>query len=131
MFSSIQNMNNQNVANAFCDQIDNGEISNDFKEFWKSTWKPITQKCLNVAKHKFIMRKAFELFKAHSASCWFANRKVSFSETFVEDEEIEMLLSLCRHVGLQGEEFIYFGLLFHKNRCKKYFESKYKSSLLK
>ena len=125
MFSSIQNMNNQNVANAFCDQIDNGEISNDFREFWRSTWKPITQKCLNVAKHKFIMRKAFELFKAHSASCWFANRKVSFSETFVEDEEIEMLLSLCRHVGLQGEEFIYFGLLFHKNRCKKYFESKY------
>jgi|TARA_B110000483_G_scaffold125138_1_gene150450 hypothetical protein len=114
----------QNIINAFCDQIDNGDISNDFKEFWRSIWKPITQKCLNVAKHKFIMRKAFELFKAHFSVCKFANINVSFSETFVEIEEIDILQSLCKHVGLQGEEFIYFGLLFHKNRCKKYFESK-------
>ena len=126
MSSTIQNTNNQNVVNAFCDQIDNGDISNDFKEFWRSTWKPITQKCLNVAKHKFIMRKAFELFKSNFSVCKFENTNVSFSETFVEIEEIEILQSLCLHVGLQGEEFIYFGLLFHKNRCKKYFKSKSK-----
>ena len=125
MSSPIQNMYNQKIVNAFCDQIDTCEISDDFKEFWRSTWKPITQKCLCVAKHKFIMRNALELFKAHVASCKFKNTNVSFSETFVESEEIELLHSLCMHVGLHGEEFIYFGLLFHKKRCKKYF-AKYK-----
>jgi len=44
---------------------------------------------------------------------------------FLESEEIDILQSLCKHVGLQGEEFIYFGLLFHKKRCMRYFQNKY------
>mgnify|MGYP006108148627 CR=1 FL=1 len=77
--------------------------------------------------HTYTYTRAFLWAKSNQPlrGCITSN-SVSFSETFVEDEEIEILQSLCKHVGLQGEEFIYFGLLFHKNRCNKYFKSKYK-----
>jgi len=53
-------------------------MPNDFQEFWAKTWKPISVKCLNIAKHKFIMRKSFELFKAHCVLNEFKNGNICF-----------------------------------------------------
>jgi hypothetical protein len=113
------------VINAFDLYCENSHMPNDFQEFWAKTWKPISQKCLNIAKHKFIMRKSFELFKAHCVLNELKNGNICFSDVFLESEEIDILQSLCKHVALHGEEFVIFGLLFHKKRCMRYFQNKY------
>jgi len=108
------------IAKTFQSQIESNPIPDNFKDFWQSTWKPITKKCLNVAKHIFVMRKAFELFKSNFALCKFQNQ-TNWHVIFNEEKEAEILESLCKHVNLDFNHFIYFGINFHRNRCKTYY----------
>ena len=113
------------VINEFKNHVDSMEISNDFRQFWQSTWKPITQKCLNVAKHTFVMKKAFEMFQSKMALALFTNETdINWSVVFIDDDETQLLQSLCRHVGLNADYFLYYGLGFHKKRCHKYYSKK-------
>ena len=108
------------VVGAFQTYLEQTELSNnDFKEFWQTTWKPITQKCLTVAKNSFVLRKAFEMFRAKLVAHKFANNKCVWSEIFVDKAEVQILQALCHHVGLEQEEFLHLGLHFHRNRCRK------------
>ena len=66
------------------------------------------------------MRKAFELFKSNFALCKFQNQ-TNWHVIFNEEKETEILESLCKHVNLDFNHFIYFGINFHRNRCKTYY----------
>jgi hypothetical protein len=116
-------MSDGEVVVAFMTHSETVPMSNDFQEYWSGLWKPITQKCLNVAKHQFVMQKAFELFKAKKTQHECSSDVSNWSELFICEEEEQILTSLCKHVKLEVSEFMDFGLNHHRNRCKKYFLS--------
>jgi len=113
-----------NVVTVFQDHIETCEILNNFKEFWHNKWKGITQKCLNVARHEFVMRKSFEMFASKRVMHAFTNKPCDFDHLFVENHERAILKGLCVHVGLDYNEFIFLGLNFHRNRCRKHCRTK-------
>ena len=96
---------------------DLGNMDNDFKTFWGTKWCSITKKCLNVAKNAFVLRKAFEMFRAKYVSHQFSEKKSSFSDLFVVTDEISILTNLCKHVGLNTDEFMVLGLNLHRRQC--------------
>mgnify|MGYP006111244047 FL=1 len=114
-------MSNTEIVQAFMSHLETCPMSNDFQVYWSGIWKPITQRCLNVAKHEFVMQKAFEIFQANKTRHDYSSSHSSWSEIFVCKEEEEILKSLCRHVKLQEEEFLDYGLNHHRNRCRKYY----------
>ena len=93
------------------------DMDNDFKTFWGGKWSSITKKCLNVAKNNFVLRKAFEMFRAKYVSHQYSEKKSSFSDLFVVADEILILTNLCKHVVLNPDEFISLGLNLHKRQC--------------
>jgi len=109
------------VVEAFLTYTESVDTHNDFKQYWSQMWKPITQKCLGVAKHQFVMKKAFELFKGKIILSEFKNKKYSWFNIFVRNDEENTLRTLCEHAGLIYEEFVFYGFEHHKNRCRKYF----------
>jgi hypothetical protein len=109
---------------AFMAMLETHPMHNDFSVYWSGLWKPLTQRCLNAAKHQFVMQKAFELFQVHVARHRHLSNPNNWSTVFVCEEERNILTSLCRHVKLQEEEFLDYGLNHHRNRCRKYFTTK-------
>ena len=109
---------------AFMAMLETHPMHNDFSVYWSGLWKPLTQRCLNVAKHQFVMQKALELFQVHVTRHRHLSDCSNWSTVFVCEEEINILTSLCRHVKLQEEEFLDYGLNHHRNRCRKYFTTK-------
>jgi|FLMP01.1.fsa_nt_emb hypothetical protein len=105
------------IVMAFMAHLETHPMSNDFKKCWSERWKTITQRCLNVAKHQFVLQKAFELFKSGAACTTSSN----WSELFVCKDEEKILISLCRYVKLQEEQFMDYGLNHHRNCCRKYY----------
>jgi len=122
-----KNMSVAEVVMAFMSHSEIHPMPNDFHEYWTGLWKPLTQRCLNVAKHQFVMQKAFELFKANTTRHNYSHGELSWSDIFVRKEEEEILKSLCRSVKLQEEEFMDYGLNHHRNRCRKYHAQQYSS----
>lgn len=104
------------VLLAFTFHAEKQPIPDDFQSYWSGLWKPITQQCLNIAKHTFVMQKAFEFFKNKVTTT-----ETPFQGVFMEVEEEKVLKSLCEHVKLQKEEFMDYGLHHHRNRCRKYY----------
>lgn len=105
------------IISMFGNHLETCEITEDFKTFWGQKWKGITQTCLNVARHQFVMRKASEIFKAKYELHVFTNKSCLFSSLFVVNEERAILKGLCKHVGLNFHDFIYLGMKFHRLRC--------------
>ena len=106
---------------AFTAALKTHPIHNDFRTYWSSLWKPITQQCLNVAKHEFVMQKALELFQVHVTRLEHISECNEWSNVFVCKEETNILKSLCRHVQLQEDEFLDYGFSHHRNHCWTYF----------
>lgn len=117
MSTKMSETSDTEVVLAFMTYSETRPMGNDFKEYWSELWKPITQQCLNVTKNKFVLQKAFELFKTNRI-CHESTSK--WSDIFIHKEEEDILKSLCRHVGLQEEEFLDFGFNHHEVRCQKY-----------
>lgn len=111
----VQKMSDFEVVAAFLTHTESIEPSSNFQQYWSEMWKPITQKCLLVAKHQFIMQKAFEQFKG-----LLHDGQSKWSDIFVHEEEEKVLISLCKHVGLDPKEFLFFGFSHHSNRCRKH-----------
>lgn len=113
------------LVTMFQTYIESQEIKNDFKDFWQPTWYSITHKCLNVAKHTFIMRKAFELFKTNYVCHEIKYKsRPTWTAIFIDKDEAKILSNLCKHVAFDTEQFLYFGLNHHKNRCRKFHRQK-------
>lgn len=108
------------VIASFQNHIDTIDINNDFNTFWGSEWKSITRQCLNVAKHTFVMRKAFEIFKSKYVLHQLTKQILTWPEIFADEEEAAILRRLCQHVGLCPIEFMFYGLNHHRNRCRKF-----------
>ena len=113
-------MTDAEVVVAFMAYSEIHPMPNDFQEYWTGLWKPLTQRCLNVAKHQFVMQKAFELFKANVLRHEYCSGSSSWSDVFVCKEEEEILTSLCKHVNLEEEEFMDYGFNHHQCRCRNY-----------
>lgn len=109
------------VVLAFMSYIETQPTQNDFQTYWATLWKPITQRCLNMAKHTFVLEKAFELFRAHVTRIRFTNSLTTWSEVFIGAEEEQVLETLCKHAKLKKGEFMDYGLQRHRNRCRKYY----------
>jgi len=105
------------VVLAFMEHAETIQMPNDFQEYWAEMWTPITRNCLNVAKQRFVLQKAFEMFRALTRSI----SNESWSEVFVHKHEEQILISLCKHVKLRTSDFLYYGLNHHRNRCQKYY----------
>jgi len=114
---SIQMYEDDIVKSFECHLRDIDNMDNDFKTFWGKKWSSITKKCLSVAKNGFVLRKAFEMFRAKYVSHQFSEEKSSFKDLFVNTDEISILSNLCKHVGLNPHEFMFLGLDFHRRRC--------------
>jgi len=122
------NMSSTEMVVAFMAHLEECPMSNDFQEYWAGIWKPLTQRCLNVAKYQFVLQKAFELFKVHKTLVN-SSGSSTWSDIFVCKEEEKILKSLCRYVKLQEEELMGFGLNHHRNRCRKYYRESNMSTL--
>lgn len=118
------------VVLAFVEHCDIDVIPNNFQEYWSELWQPLTQQCLKVAKHNFILCKAFEVFKAnmvrHQANVVRHQSRAltDWSQVFIDVEEEQILKALCKHVKVQEEDFMDYGLNRHRCRCRKYYTQK-------
>lgn len=113
-------MSSTEMVVTFMAHLEECPMSNDFQDYWTEIWKPLTQQCLSVAKHKFVMQKAFELFKSNKTIAA-TSGCTKWSDIFVCKDEEKILKSLCRYVKLEEEEFLDFCLNHHRNRCRKYY----------
>jgi len=116
-----QTMSDNEVVIAFMAHSETRPMPSDFQEYWSGMWTPLTQRCLTVAKHLFVMQKAFELFKANKTRHECGSDSSKWSDIFVRKEEEKILRSLCRHVKLEEDNFLDYGLNQHQNRCRKYY----------
>ena len=112
------------VVAAFLSHTESVDTDNDFKQYWSQMWKPITQQCLIVAKNQFILKKSLEMFKGKIILFEFGDKEYKWSDIFVHEEEVNVLRTLCEHVGLNMDEFMYYGFDKHKTSCQKYFKKK-------
>jgi len=104
------------VVLAFVEHCDIDVIPNNFQEYWSELWQPLTQQCLKVAKHNFILCKAFEVFQANMVR--HQSRAVTdWSQVFIDVEEEQILKALCKHVKVQEKDFMDYGLNRHRCRC--------------
>ncbi len=113
-------MSSAEIVVTFMTYLETHPIPNDFQDYWTVIWKPLTQRCLTIAKHQFVLQKAFELFKVNKTVATVSDC-TKWSNIFIDKDEEKILKSLCRYVKLKEEEFLDFGLNHHRNRCRKYY----------
>ena len=114
-------MSTTEVVLAFISHVETHPTDDDFQTYWSELWKPITQRCLNVAKHTFVLKKAFELFRVNVTRLQYNNSSTTWAEVFIGVEEEQILKTLCKNVKLEEGEFMDYGLQRHRNRCRKYY----------
>jgi len=102
----------------FMNILERKPIDGTFKDWFDNSWKPYQTKCINMAKHRYILKKALENFqKKHTHREWHLS--------FIEIEQKTYLRRLCLEVGIEAEDFIHFGLTHHRNACKTHHNNRY------
>ena len=105
-------MTEWDVVSSFMTIPNNTPVTENFQEWWDNMWQPIETACQNVAKHTFVLQHALNSFKKNRSD-------KNWKEAFEDKREIDSLTLLCEQVGLEPTEFLDFGLIHHRNACRK------------
>lgn len=87
------------AVNRFLDHL--GPIDKQsFDQWWEQQWIPHQQKCINAAKHVYVVEHAVQSSR-------------------VSDNVNEVIQSACKEVGLDYDEFMEFGWGHIKKKIDK------------
>lgn len=96
-------MSDWDVVGSFLTRVDSSKPGGNFDDWYGRLWKPIEEKCFQVAQHHYVMTKALETFEGD----------------FDAQKEEDKLRELCRQVGLEGNEFVSMAFKRHRDACYK------------
>tara|TARA_B110000091_G_C13820750_1_gene480668 strand:+ start:5882 stop:6223 length:342 start_codon:yes stop_codon:yes gene_type:complete len=101
------------VVSTFMTMVEETPVADNFEQWWQGMWVPLQTKCLNIARHQYVLQSALNRYKQVEATTW--------EESFVPLDEKQYLRILCLEVGLEAEDFLAFGFNHHQNACRKVF----------
>jgi len=102
----------------FIDILDTKPLDDTFENWFYNSWESYQTKCINMAKHHYILKKALDKFQER-----YTTQDKNWELSFIENEQKAHLHELCIEVGINSEEFLHFGFNHHRNACKKHHTS--------
>jgi hypothetical protein len=104
------------TVSSFMTMAEETPLEDNFEQWWQGLWVPLQTKCLNVARHQYVLQRALHRYTLVEATTW--------EESFDSLREKQYLQWLCQEVGLDEEEFLLLGFNHHLNACRKVFSSR-------
>tara|TARA_B110000879_G_scaffold197313_1_gene267882 strand:+ start:832 stop:1143 length:312 start_codon:yes stop_codon:yes gene_type:complete len=95
------------TVHAFADLLETKSAGGTFEEWWSSHWKPIEERCRDIAANKFITKMALQEFKDLNL------------DKFVDDVEYKRLLKHCLTVDIDSHDYMDIAWTYYRAECLK------------
>ena len=114
--SATHRMAEWDAVSSFMTMGEETPLEDNFEQWWRGLWLPFQTKCLGIAQHQYVLRRALHRYTQVEATTW--------EESFDSLLEKQYLQELCQDVGLDEEEFLLLGFSHHRTACRKVFSSR-------